>query len=197
MLISQDPPAKSRRLRRCASFAAAVALAAGTMAAATAVPAAAKVRPQVNPYQTINLANDPNAGLYSKQGIKSGSPIAITNGLPGYWSWANQSSWSADGVSGTSEELQIDNTSQQPTGLCMGDTGSGVVALSCGANGTYWVQVAHNDGFFFYNRFFLDENNQEVLAVNNPNGDPTATIIPPGQVGGSWWGVWGWSLIMT
>jgi hypothetical protein len=134
------------------------------------------------------LSSDPDYNAYAQQGVTLGSLVTVKTGTAGIWEVTNKSSWTADGVTGTSEEIVSVYSSGTASDLCLGlDLSDNLAELNtCGADGTYWVQVPNGDGNYLYSRYWLDEGAQEILVVYAPGGGYTASIDPPPPTNDNW-----------
>jgi hypothetical protein len=149
-------------------------LATGALVVAFAGPAAASNTPT-----DMDLANIPVYGTYASNGVVAGSIIKIDT-QPGSWVAETSGSWTAGdpSVTGTNTQYHAQTSNGTVTDLCLANTTGGASDLAtCGANGTYWVVVQSGNGYYLYNRYYLDAGENYVLGVQDPTGGSEVTLV--------------------
>jgi hypothetical protein len=77
-------------------------------------------------------------------------------------------------------------------GLCLADTGGYAYMTSCGANGTVWIAIPHNDGYWLYSRYTVNNHNPEVLTSSSTaDGTRLFVELSDSSPGGPWQ-TWNW-----
>jgi hypothetical protein len=91
------------------------------------------------------------------------------------------------GKHGKYQELEL---SDNQNGLCLADTFGYAYLASCGANGTIWLVVPHNDGAYLESRYALDNGQTEVLTADPVADGARLYIYDPEQSGSPYWQTW-------
>jgi hypothetical protein len=162
------------RFHRCLIVASSLVLATGALTVAFAGPAAAS-----NTLTDMTLANIPAYGTYAANGVVAGSIIKIDN-EPGRWTAVTSGNWTAGNpsVTGTNTQYRAVTSAGATSDLCLANTTGGPSDLAtCGANGTYWVVVQSGNGYYLYNRYYLDAGENYVLGVQDPSSGSSVTLL--------------------
>ena len=111
------------------------------------------------------------------------------------WTVTDKGSWTANGITGEGEEF-----ASYGTNLCIADTtpqsgGYSTPSLqSCGANGTVWVACSNGDGYFLYDRFFLNQgggsDNVDQLGVALSSGQRVLQMVNENYASAAWFIRW-------
>ena len=122
--------------------------------------------------------------------------VAFYLGLPKYielyWKWKSMGEGDG-GQEGEEQDTGSDDGGSDPdAGLCLADTGGNAYMTSCGANGTVWIAIPHNDGYWLYSRYTVDEDHSEVLTSNTTGeGAQLFVTLSDANPGGPWQ-TWNW-----
>jgi hypothetical protein len=170
-------------------------IAAGSLAFATAGPAAAQ-----SGGEFVYLASASQYHLYvPRLATKQEVGVETSNSYYDEWNVLPEGYWSAAGVSGQSYEFQVSGSS-----LCVADTdpsgttgqggGSGMNhpdLLACGANGTVWVASANGDGYYLYDRYLLDlYGYPDVMGDYVPGSSNLFALIDTNDLNSGWFVRW-------
>ena len=182
-----------RRVRYLA-LGSAWALAVGALTFASAGPAAAQGG------VFVYLASANSFHLYVPH-LQANQEIGVEPSDSYYYTWnvLDKGYWSAAGVSGESYEFQVYGSN-----LCVADTnpkgttgqggasGQNVPYLqTCGANGTVWVASANGDGYFLYDRYFLNNGGDpDILGDYNPGTNNVFNLVNDHFLNSGWFVRW-------
>ncbi len=205
-----------KKLRgRCLALVTAIALVAGCVVAASAPPASAQAAKTAQVSRTAQVAAP---AVHAALAIPGGSEqlcLANSNGncvgVPideifhgvlaaadtvaawvAIWlTW--RSKGTADGgQQGEEQDTGAAGDGDPDAGLCLADTGGDAFMTACGANGTVWIAIPHNDGVWLYSRYTVNNHNPEVLTANTANpGAPLYVTLSDSSPGGPWQ-TWNW-----
>jgi hypothetical protein len=121
--------------------------------------------------------------------------IAIIGQAPAwiliYWKWKSEGNKDG-GQQGEEQDTGSSGDGDPDAGLCLADTGGDAFMTSCGADGTVWIAIPHNDGYWLYSRYTVDEDDSEVLTSNTTgDGAQLFVTLSDANAGGPWQ-TWNW-----
>jgi hypothetical protein len=162
--------------------------------AAPAAPASAAIP---SSSEQICLANSSGAGACV--GIPVNDIIENTIAAAGviaawvaiYLKWKSMGT-NDGGQQGEEQETGTDGDGDADAGLCLADTGGYAFMTSCGADGTVWIAISHNDGYWLYSRYTVDEGNAEVLTSDSTASGARLFVTLSDSSPGGPWQTWNW-----
>jgi hypothetical protein len=170
------------------------AAAAQTLMAATqaaTVSAAGRKALALGPEDTsetaICLSNDNNACITADDAELIVSVVSVVIAGISLWIQIKRGLYKAKHRNGSFQQLELEDNQN---GLCMADTGGYAYLTTCGADGTYWFVVPHNDGAYLESRY------EDGLGVSDDlTADPVANgarlfVSGPAQSGSPYWQTW-------
>jgi hypothetical protein len=73
-------------------------------------------------------------------------------------------------------------------GLCLADTGGDAYLASCGANGTVWIVIPHNDGYYLESRYLYNNGHpNQVLTIDPLSQDSPIYCHTAENPGSPYW----------
>ena len=201
-----------KKLRgRCLALVTAIALVAGCVIIASTQPASAQISQTAHVTATatpaslaiptsssqICLANSPGAGACVGfpvqdviQDVIAGAGVAAA-WVAIFFKWVSKGSGDG-GQEGEEQDTGSAGDGNPDANLCLADTGGYAYMTSCGANGTIWIAIPHNDGYWLYSRYTVNQGHAEVLTSNTTaDGTRLYVTISDSSPGGPWQ-TWNW-----
>jgi hypothetical protein len=192
--------------RRCLALATAIAMVAGCVIVAGTQPVSAQTSGTA---QTASRAapaipsSSSDICLANANGSCVGVPvhdiaesvIALIVGAPAwilvYWKWKSMGN-NDGGQQGEEQDTGSSGDGDPDAGLCLADTGGDAYMTSCGANGTVWIAIPHNDGYWLYSRYTVNNHNPEVLTSNSTGDGAQLFVTISDSAPGGPWQTWNW-----
>jgi hypothetical protein len=191
--------------RRCLALVTATAVVAGGLIAASTQPVSAQTSQTAQvaaaaPTSTTIPTGPSELCLANANGSCVGVPVEdiINNTLDVigkiapyiliYLTWRDKGKGDG-GEEGEEQDEGASGDGDPDAGLCFADTGGNAFMTACGANGTIWVAVTHNDGDYLYSRYTVNQGHSEGLTAQGTN---PGTRLYVTVTGGPDWQTWNW-----
>jgi hypothetical protein len=76
--------------------------------------------------------------------------------------------------------------------LCLADTGGDVYMAGCSADGTVWIAIPHNNGYYLESRYFYNEGHHDYLTANPLTQGYPLYLWGAEPNGSGYWQTWFW-----
>jgi hypothetical protein len=201
-----------KKLRgRCLALATAIAVVAGCVIVASTQAASAQTSQTIHvpapaapaslaipsSSSQLCLANSPGAGACVGFPVQDVIIDVISAaGVAAAWvaiflKWKSMGT-NDGGQQGEEQDTGSAGDGDPDAGLCLADTGGYAYMTSCGANGAVWIAIPHNDGYWLYSRYTVNNHNPEVLTSSSTaDGTRLFVELSDSSPGGPWQ-TWNW-----
>jgi hypothetical protein len=199
-------PILKKLRRRCLAMVTAIAVVAGCVIVASTPPVSAqttRTAPTASRATPAIPSSSSDLCLANANASCVGVPIQdifdsvikIIDSAPAwiliYWKWKSMGEKDG-GQQGEEQDTGSDSDGDPDAGLCLADTGGDAFMTSCGADGTVWIAIPHNDGYWLYSRYTVDEDNSEVLTSNTTGDGAQLFVTLSDANSGGPWQTWNW-----
>ena len=110
------------------------------------------------------------------------------------WDWINEGTDGKGDPEGEEQSQGENEGDTQDKGECLALTNLNngeAYMTTCGANGTVWIAVPHNDGYALYSRWWYDNGypNENLAAASASNN---AALFAYNGFYSGFWQTWSW-----